>query len=84
MHMRNLFQGSNDDVVKLYDLTMLCDQKESAGKYKDRHNPFTIPVASLLYKMSINLMQQVGNVNVMIAACKMISFDRWWLCDISS
>ena len=49
-------QGDDDDVVKLYDLTMLGNNDASSSV-----NPFKIPVATLLYKMAVNLLQeQVG------------------------
>ncbi|XP_023226950.1 erythroid differentiation-related factor 1-like [Centruroides sculpturatus] len=54
-HTYWLFKGKNDDVVKLYDLTTLCseviDDKEQ--------NPFTLPVAMLLYKVARNMMKSV-------------------------
>jgi hypothetical protein len=38
--------GKDDDVVKLYDLTSLCtDVMDEKGQ-----NPFTVPVAMLLYR----------------------------------
>ena len=38
--------GKDDDVVKLYDLTSLCtDVIDEKGP-----NPFTVPVAMLLYR----------------------------------
>lgn len=40
-----LFSASGSDIVKLYDLTTLCEETED--KYQ---NPFTMPVAILLYK----------------------------------
>lgn len=39
------FPASGSDIVKLYDLTTLCEETED--KYQ---NPFTMPVAILLYK----------------------------------
>lgn len=39
------FSASGSDIVKLYDLTTLCEETED--KYQ---NPFTMPVAILLYK----------------------------------
>lgn len=38
--------ASGSDIVKLYDLTTLCEEAE-----EDKcQNPFTLPVAVLLYK----------------------------------
>ena len=52
-----LKQGDDDDVVKLYDLTMLGKNDASSSV-----NPFKVPVATLLYKMAVNLIQeQVGS-----------------------
>lgn len=43
--------GEDDDVVKLYDLTSLCsDVSEEKGQ-----NPFTVPVAMLLYRVARNM-----------------------------
>ncbi|XP_041985240.1 erythroid differentiation-related factor 1 [Aricia agestis] len=45
-HTYWLFKGPRDDVVKLYDLTSLCP---APG------NPFTTPVAMLLYRVARNM-----------------------------
>lgn len=44
--------ASGSDIVKLYDLTTLC---EEAPEEKCQ-NPFTLPVAVLLYKCVLHLM----------------------------
>ncbi|GAB1869397.1 Erythroid differentiation-related factor 1 [Camponotus japonicus] len=50
-HTYWLFKGEDDDVVKLYDLTSLCsDVSEEKGQ-----NPFTVPVAMLLYRVARNM-----------------------------
>ncbi|XP_036151294.1 erythroid differentiation-related factor 1 isoform X2 [Monomorium pharaonis] len=50
-HTYWLFKGKDDDVVKLYDLTSLCnDALEEKGQ-----NPFTVPVAMLLYRVARNM-----------------------------
>ncbi|XP_032675397.1 erythroid differentiation-related factor 1 [Odontomachus brunneus] len=50
-HTYWLFKGKDDDVVKLYDLTSLCsDVSEEKGQ-----NPFTVPVAMLLYRVARNM-----------------------------
>ena len=41
--------GSDDDVVKLYDLTALCDSSQAL------QNPFTVPVGMLLYRVARNM-----------------------------
>jgi len=45
-HTYWLFKGSGEDVVKLYDLTSVCYDKP--GSYEQ--NPFSTPVAILLYQ----------------------------------
>eukprot|EP00794_Sanderia_malayensis_P005439 gene5439-6118_t len=49
-HTYWLFKGSKSDVVKLYDLTSICN--EAPG---DSKNPYTIPVTSLLYRIARNM-----------------------------
>ncbi|KAK2586143.1 hypothetical protein KPH14_001413 [Odynerus spinipes] len=50
-HTYWLFKGKDDDVVKLYDLTSLCsDVSDEKGQ-----NPFTVPVAMLLYRVARNM-----------------------------
>ncbi|XP_038219728.1 erythroid differentiation-related factor 1 [Zerene cesonia] len=46
-HTYWLFKGPHDDVVKLYDLTTLCPDSMD--------NPFTTPVAMLLYRVARNM-----------------------------
>ncbi|XP_034837423.1 erythroid differentiation-related factor 1 isoform X2 [Maniola hyperantus] len=46
-HTYWLFKGPHDDVVKLYDLTSLCPDTMD--------NPFTTPVAMLLYRVARNM-----------------------------
>ena len=41
--------GPDDDIVKLYDLTCLCDTNRD-------DNPYTLPVATLFYKMAQNML----------------------------
>ncbi|XP_038070615.1 erythroid differentiation-related factor 1-like [Patiria miniata] len=50
-HTYWLFKGEDEDVVKLYDLTSLCNE------YPNRpwENPFISPVAILLYRVARNL-----------------------------
>lgn len=51
-HTYWLFKGANDDVVKLYDLTSLCG---GMGCNNGTENPFTVPVAMLLYRVARNM-----------------------------
>lgn len=53
-HTYWLFKGKDDDVVKLYDLTSLCDNVDDKGQ-----NPFTVPVAMLLYRVARNMKHSV-------------------------
>ncbi|XP_034944634.1 erythroid differentiation-related factor 1 [Chelonus insularis] len=56
-HTYWLFKGKNDDVVKLYDLTSLCgDVSDDKGQ-----NPFTVPVAMLLYRVARNMKYSSDN-----------------------
>ncbi|XP_045147320.1 erythroid differentiation-related factor 1 [Echinops telfairi] len=54
-HTYWLFKASGSDIVKLYDLTTLCEETED--KYQ---NPFTMPVAILLYKVACSMMVKKG------------------------
>ncbi|XP_050399399.1 erythroid differentiation-related factor 1 [Patella vulgata] len=53
-HTYWLYKDSNDDVVKLYDLTTLCEGEVDHG------NPFTVPVGILLYRVARNLRKNTG------------------------
>ncbi|KAM3959812.1 LOW QUALITY PROTEIN: erythroid differentiation-related factor 1 [Aphomia sociella] len=46
-HTYWLFKGPHDDIVKLYDLSSLCPDSTD--------NPFTTPVAMLLYRVARNM-----------------------------
>lgn len=85
-HTYWLFKGRNDDFVKLYDLTSLCmntdsgetpsaaSQPEPVGD----QNPFTVPVAMLLYKVARNMKnmdasqisaKQAGSIKTLLDNC---------------
>lgn len=49
-HTYWLYKGTDDDVVKLYDLTSLCSSLDQTGK-----NPFTVPLGMLLYRVARKL-----------------------------
>jgi hypothetical protein len=50
-HTYWLFKGPDDEIVKLYDLTSLCE-----GYINDKYdNAYTVPVAMLLYRVAHNL-----------------------------
>ncbi|XP_050421584.1 erythroid differentiation-related factor 1 [Adelges cooleyi] len=53
-HTYWLFKGKYEDVVKLYDLTSLCSESLVEGRCEGQ-NPFTVPVAMLLYRVARNL-----------------------------
>lgn len=56
-HTYWLFKAKDDDVVKLYDLTSLCsDMSDEKGQ-----NPFTVPVAMLLYRVARNMKYSSDN-----------------------
>lgn len=78
-HTYWLFKGKNDDVVKLYDLTTLCqnrktspdekaenqddeeDDKDESSENNSNDNPFTVPVAMLLYSVARNMKNTIAN-----------------------
>nr|CAD7428418.1 unnamed protein product [Timema monikensis] len=70
-HTYWLFKGKDDDVVKLYDLTSLCTD---VMKDKDE-NPFTVPVAMLLYRVARNMKhssesrRQHGTILMLLKNC---------------
>ncbi|CAL7938419.1 unnamed protein product [Xylocopa violacea] len=70
-HTYWLFKGKDDDVVKLYDLTSLChDLSDEKGQ-----NPFTVPVAMLLYRVARNMKyssdyhRQQGTIRMLLKNC---------------
>ncbi|CAI5654418.1 erythroid differentiation-related factor 1 isoform X5 [Oreochromis niloticus] len=79
-HTYWLFKASGSDIVKLYDLTTLCEEAEEE-KYQ---NPFTLPVAVLLYKVASNLMlkarqnrKHYGTIRTLLLNCvKLLDQDR--------
>lgn len=69
-HTYWLFKGKDDDVVKLYDLTSLCSNE---GQDSDQ-NPFTVPVAMLLYRVARNMKnssgrKQPGTIRMLLKNC---------------
>jgi len=44
--------GTDDDVVKLYDLTALCVDTDAN---QSEQNPFTVPLGMLLYRVARNM-----------------------------
>ncbi|XP_011298230.1 erythroid differentiation-related factor 1 isoform X1 [Fopius arisanus] len=54
-HTYWLFKGKDDDVVKLYDLTSLCTEIPNEPDREKGQNPFTVPVAMLLYRVARNM-----------------------------
>ncbi|XP_059486132.1 erythroid differentiation-related factor 1 [Neocloeon triangulifer] len=68
-HTYWLFKGKNDDVVKLYDLTTLCNNDQNCNE----ENPFTVPVAMLLYKVARNMKRhdskQHGCIKMLLEHC---------------
>jgi hypothetical protein len=56
-HTYWLFKGPGDEIVKLYDLTSLCDD-QMTDKYD---NAYTVPVAMLLYRVAQNMINNKIN-----------------------
>ncbi|XP_036402588.1 erythroid differentiation-related factor 1 isoform X2 [Megalops cyprinoides] len=79
-HTYWLFKASGSDIVKLYDLTTLC---EEAAEEKCQ-NPFTLPVAVLLYKVASNMMMKksqnrkhYGTIRTLLLNCiKLLDQER--------
>ncbi|TRY91789.1 hypothetical protein DNTS_021912 [Danionella cerebrum] len=79
-HTYWLFKASGSDIVKLYDLTTLCEEA-AEEKYQ---NPFTLPVAVLLYKVASNMMIKksqnrkiYGTIRTLLLNCiKLLDEDR--------
>lgn len=97
-HTYWLFKAKNDDVVKLYDLTTLQllattkddETNEAVGgeekKEENDQNPFTIPVAMLLYTVARNMKysnekltaKQAGNIKQLLDNClKLLPKDKY-------
>lgn len=61
-HTYWLYKGDDDDVVRLYDLTVLCDAPSRSGNSTTDtlppKNPFAHPVAMLLYRIALRLTQE--------------------------
>lgn len=79
-HTYWLFKASGSDIVKLYDLTTLCEEAEE----EKCQNPFTLPVAVLLYKVASNLMlkarqnrKHYGTIRTLLLNCvKLLDQDK--------
>lgn len=93
-HTYWLFKAKNDDVVKLYDLTtlqLLATTKDEENidtekKEENDQNPFTIPVAMLLYTVARNMKysnekltaKQAGNIKQLLDNClKLLPKDKY-------
>lgn len=97
-HTYWLFKAKNDDVVKLYDLTTLqllatttkdeetTETEASEKKEENDQNPFTIPVAMLLYTVARNMKytnekltaKQAGNIKQLLDNClKLLPRDKY-------
>ncbi|XP_041803305.1 erythroid differentiation-related factor 1 isoform X1 [Chelmon rostratus] len=79
-HTYWLFKASGSDIVKLYDLTTLCEEAEE----EKCQNPFTLPVAVLLYRVASNLMlkarqnrKHYGTIRTLLLNCvKLLDEER--------
>ncbi|XP_056147899.1 erythroid differentiation-related factor 1 [Lampris incognitus] len=79
-HTYWLFKASGSDIVKLYDLTTLCEEAEE----EKCQNPFTLPVAVLLYKVASNMMLKArqnrkhnGTIRTLLLNCvKLLDQER--------
>lgn len=76
-HTYWLFKGPHDDVVKLYDLTSLCGGFVASESVD---NPFTTPVAMLLYRVARNMRMTNRSKHVkelLENALKLLSVERY-------
>uniref|UniRef100_A0A3B3VI24 Erythroid differentiation regulatory factor 1 n=1 Tax=Poecilia latipinna TaxID=48699 RepID=A0A3B3VI24_9TELE len=79
-HTYWLFKASGSDIVKLYDLTTLCEEAEE----EKCQNPFTLPVAVLLYRVASNLMlkasqnrKHYGKIRTLLLNCvKLLDLEK--------
>lgn len=66
-------------VIKLYDLTSLCSEND----VEKGQNPFTIPVAMLLYRVARNMKHssdrhQVGTIRILLKNCvKLLPAEKY-------
>ncbi|XP_023016253.2 erythroid differentiation-related factor 1 [Leptinotarsa decemlineata] len=78
-HTYWLFKGKDEEVVKLYDLTSLCSETD----VEKGQNPFTIPVAMLLYRVARNMKhsidrQQPGTIRMLLKNCiKLLPHEKY-------
>ncbi|XP_022917617.1 erythroid differentiation-related factor 1 [Onthophagus taurus] len=78
-HTYWLFKGKDEEVIKLYDLTSLC----SSPTIDNDQNPFTVPVAMLLYKVARNMKsnldrRQPGTVRMLLKNCiKLLDEEKY-------
>lgn len=78
-HTYWLFKGKDEEVIKLYDLTSLCSESDVE---KDQ-NPFTVPVAMLLYRVGRNMKhsqdrQQLGTIRMLLKNCiKLLNEEKY-------
>lgn len=79
-HTYWLFKDKDEEVVKLYDLTSLCSEKD----VENEQNPFTIPVGLLLYKVGYNMKNnkkiigQRGTIRMLLKNCvKLLSEEKY-------
>lgn len=78
-HTYWLFKGKDEDVVKLYDLTSLCSDQ----MIDNDQNPFTVPVAMLLYKVARNMKHsedrnKPGTIRMLLKNClKLLAEEKF-------
>ncbi|CAG9857634.1 unnamed protein product [Phyllotreta striolata] len=78
-HTYWLFKGKDEEVIKLYDLTSLCSEQD----VENGQNPFTIPVAMLLYRVARNMKHssdrpQPGTIRTLLKNCvKLLPHEKY-------
>nr|CAH7736010.1 unnamed protein product [Callosobruchus chinensis] len=78
-HTYWLFKGKNEEVIKLYDLTSLCSESD----VEKGQNPFTVPVAMLLYRVARNMKhssdrRKPGTIRMLLQNCiKLLPYEKY-------
>ncbi|CAH1982006.1 unnamed protein product [Acanthoscelides obtectus] len=78
-HTYWLFKGKDEEVIKLYDLTSLCSESD----VEKGQNPFTVPVAMLLYRVARNMKHSTdrrkpGTIRMLLQNCiKLLPYEKY-------
>lgn len=83
-HTYWLFKPGGDNIIKLYDLTSICNESDDA---EDHENPFCVPVGMLLYSVAKNMTtfhankltsRHAGSIKKLLQNClKLLPHERY-------